>query len=320
MAYERLDKKYVAGQVWDEAAISHIDNSFDRVYGDLYDDKITVDYEVAYSTVPNIMSPPYEKFWNTAEFSGWWGYAGKPQNFSRIKFPIQGRNGYNLTSVTVKVLEMPSSAEVTAGAWGVTPSPLNWKVLAEQTVSFTEPLSTDKPTIVTADFDNMVENASGKGVFLAILGNARCSMGYCLVRQDDIEYNPWIYYAVDGRAGCGALSGAGYTYDFNSKNILTMVAEFSRKSSEYYYSEIGTSKKDKFFNLVNENNNFGRHFTVNHRIIVIKIITIPAKFANTAISSFPFPFNTFSITISKIPIAPILNNKLTSNIINYLPP
>jgi hypothetical protein len=31
MAYERLDKKYKAGQVWDEAAISHIDDGFEDV-------------------------------------------------------------------------------------------------------------------------------------------------------------------------------------------------------------------------------------------------------------------------------------------------
>ena len=32
MAYERLDKRYTAGQVWDEAAISHIDDSFETLF------------------------------------------------------------------------------------------------------------------------------------------------------------------------------------------------------------------------------------------------------------------------------------------------
>ena len=256
MAYERLNLQPYS--TWKaehvehiESGIEHADKIADLVYNDLYDIKTSVEWEVVHSTVPNIVSPPYHTIWDRAEFSGWWGYVGRPQHFSRVRFPIKGRSGYDCTSVTVKILEMPDITSVTAGTWGVNPTPSSWNVLAEKHITFNEPLATDVFTIVSADFDNIVENTEDKHLFISILGSTRCTMGYCLLNQPDIPYNPWIYYAVDGRTGSSGLSG-NYTYTFNSTEVYTMVAEFSVQASETQYTELGTQKKDKFFQLVNE--------------------------------------------------------------------
>ena len=257
MAYERLD--LVTGEQLSEDVFKHLEDGIEsgcsvseRMFNDLYDKKKTEEYSVIYKTVNNITSPEYKKFWNYAEFSGWWGYCGNPQNFNRVRFPIQGRSGYNLTSITVKIIEMPDIDKITQSTWGVSPSPSNWVVLSQKTINFQEPLNDSHVSIITVDFENNIENPDGKHLFLAVLGNARCSMGYCLINHNDIPYNPWIYYAVDGKQGCGGLSGAGETFDINSKNVYTMVAEFSCKTSELYYTELGVNKKDKFFNLVND--------------------------------------------------------------------
>ena len=223
-----------------------------RLYDDLYDKKTNIEYTTVYSTVVDINAPNYEKVWNVAEFSGWWGYAGTPQNFNSVRFPIQGRTDYDCTSIIVKVLEMPDANDVTASKFGVSPVPSNWNLLAEKTVVLSEPLAANKFTNITVEFDNIVENAEGKHLFIAILGNTRCTLGYCLINKPDIPYNPWIYYATDGKIGCGALNGAAYTYEFNSTQVYTMVAEFLLVGEKTHYAELGTDKKDKFFNLVNE--------------------------------------------------------------------
>ena len=46
MTYERLDTKYVDGVTWDEAAVTRIDNTFERVYNDLYDTKVNDEWEL----------------------------------------------------------------------------------------------------------------------------------------------------------------------------------------------------------------------------------------------------------------------------------
>lgn len=250
MAYERLNLK--TGDELNEDVFKRIDDAIERVYEDLYDEKVNIEYSTVYSTVPNLTSPSYADYWDRAEFSGWWGYCGKPQHFNRIKFPIKGRSGYDLTSIEVRILEMPDKSSVTPSArFGVTPTPASWTVLAQKTINYLKPLPVDAVTIATVDFDEIIENATGKHLFIAILGNARCSLGYCLINHSDIPYNPWIYYAVEGRTGCASLSGA-YTYDFNSTSVYTMAVEFLSSSDEEYYIEIGTSKRDKFFNLVND--------------------------------------------------------------------
>ena len=36
MAYERLDKTYTIGEIWDQTAISRIDNAFEELIGSQY--------------------------------------------------------------------------------------------------------------------------------------------------------------------------------------------------------------------------------------------------------------------------------------------
>ena len=109
MAYNRLDQKYKAGQVWDEAAISHIDNSFDKVYNDFYDDKTTGGELVEYFNTIDVASK--REF--SATFAGWTGYIGTIKNISHVKFRFKAVSGYPVSMICIKFWELPDKSTLT---------------------------------------------------------------------------------------------------------------------------------------------------------------------------------------------------------------
>ena len=167
MTYERLDTKYVDGVTWDEAAVTRIDNTFERVYNDLYDTKVNDEWELVYQTC-NINSPSYTNEYSSSVFSGWYGCIGKPQNFNKVIFPIKPRTDYPITAITVKVLEVPSWSEITLGtstSSPYTPKPKDWTVLAEKTVSFVDEdsaLNVGTYNLVECEFNDIIANEDGK--------------------------------------------------------------------------------------------------------------------------------------------------------------
>lgn len=269
MAYERLDNMYIAGRVWDEAAITHIDDSFERVYDDLYDIKVNDTWEFVYTTAENLLDVDYDSERHTSSFSGWWGCVGKPQNFNKIIFPVKQRVDYPIGSITVKIVEVPPLNEVTIGDWGVTPQPIDWNILAERTVTIPEDrmLSTDSYNLIEVDFADVITNEKGSYLYLAILCDTRATLGYFLKNYPDIEYNPWTYYATNGAQKSSPLAGGDY--DSTSKDVYSLACEFYYKASSTNYLTVGTSKKDKFFNLVNEcinnSDSFGEIFQEKYK-------------------------------------------------------
>lgn len=253
MAYEKLNAK--TGDELNEAFFKKIDDNFERIYDDLYDTKTNDEWDLVYQTC-NITKPSYTNEYSTSTFSGWYGCIGKPQGFNKVRFPVKPRTDYPITSITVKVLEMPSLSDITLGTGGTnpyTPKPSGWTVLAGKTISFDEDnaLTTGTYNLIECEFDDVILNNDGKYLFLAILCNNLATMGFFKSTYSDIEFNPWIFYSTNGSASTCTGLGVG-TYDSTSKEVYTLACEFYYKSSSTTYIEVGTTKKDKFFNLVNE--------------------------------------------------------------------
>lgn len=230
----------------------HMNNFQDgitAIYDDLYDEKFYSSYDFVHQTI-NISSPKYTNEYATSTFSGWWGCIGNPKNFNSVRFPVKVREEHPLSSIEVRILEMPAASEVIAATRGVTPTPKSWKIIASTTVDFEKSPEAGLYQIITADFDKVIENADGKYLFLAVLCSDLITMGFFKTTYDDIEYNPWIYYATNGGTGSTYL-GVG-TYDYNSKDVYTLAADFYLRTNGESYITIGTEKKDKFFNLVND--------------------------------------------------------------------
>lgn len=253
MVYERLD--LVTGDELNEDVFKHYDDSFERIYDDLYDTKTNDEWDLVYQTC-NITKPSYTNEYSSSTFSGWYGCVGKPQGFNKVRFPVKPRTDCPITSITVKVLEMPSLSDITLGTSGTnpyTPKPSGWTVLAGKTISFDEDnaLTTGTYNLIECEFDDVILNNDGKYLFLAILCNNLATMGFFKSTYSDIEFNPWIFYSTNGSASTCTGLGVG-TYDSTSKEVYTLACEFYYKSSSTTYIEVGTTKKDKFFNLVNE--------------------------------------------------------------------
>ena len=253
MAYERLDLD--TGALLDKDVFKHIDDSFERVYGDLYDTKVNDEWELIEQTA-TITKPSYTNEYSSSTFSGWCGCIGKPTGFNKIRFPVKPRTDYPITAITVRILEVPALANVTLGtsiSSPFTPKPAEWTEVVSKTVSFVEDnaLTVGTYNLVEVEFDEVIDNSSGKYYYLAIMCNNRATMGFFKTTYNDIEFNPWIWYATNG--GSTPTTGLGVgTYDSTSKEVYTLACEFYYKSSSTTYIEVGTTKKDKFFNLVNE--------------------------------------------------------------------
>lgn len=113
MPYERLDLRN--GDELDEEVFKQFDDSFEKVYNDLYDTKVNNEWELIDATTANLLKPGYTNEYSTSTFSGWYGCIGKPLGFNKVKFPIKPRTDYPITSITVKILEMPLLSDVAFG-------------------------------------------------------------------------------------------------------------------------------------------------------------------------------------------------------------
>lgn len=248
MAYERLDLK--TGDELNEGVFKRIDDSFERIYDDLYDIKTDKTYTKIAETC-DINSPSYKTTYNYSTFSGWTVCMGNPSVIDRIVFPIKARSGKPIDSVTVEIREFADLADLTIGTYGVTPAPNKWVKLGEKTVRFEESITeTASYTKVTVDFDESIVNINNKYLICRILASAVSTMGVIEVTYEDIPYNPSYYYATDGGSGCGVVSS--YAYDSTSKKVMSVPLEVYSKYVSEPYTTIGTSKKDKFHELVNE--------------------------------------------------------------------
>lgn len=253
MAYKTHEFKQ--GDTLLHSDMNNIIEGIDTIYDDLYDTKTADEWTLVYQTC-NITKPSYTNEYSSSTFSGWYGCIGKPQGFNKVRFPVKPRTDYPITSITVKVLEMPLLSDITLGTNGTnpyTPKPSGWTVLAEKTVSFDEDnaLTTGTYNLVECEFNDIILNNDGKYLFLAILCNNLATMGFFKSTYSDIEFNPWIFYSTNGSMSTCTGLGVG-TYDSTSTEVYTLACEFYYKSSSTTYIEVGTAKKDKFFNLVNE--------------------------------------------------------------------
>lgn len=270
MPYSRIS--LVNGDLIDEAVFEKIDNSFDRLYTDIYDKKTYSNWELVSSTTSDLLKVKYDRQ-STGSISGWWGCIGKPQNFSRIKFPVKPIEGNIITSIMVKIVIMPPQNEITftEGSRGIEPRPRDWETVIEKAISFdpeVNPLVDGVYNIIEMEFDSMIENTKGDYLFMAIMPNVKASVGLFLKTYEDIPYNGWTYYTTNGSfTGCTPL-GAG-THNINSKEVYCLACEFYRKESTMEYIEIDTYKKGKFYELVNNciNNSesFGEIFKESYK-------------------------------------------------------
>ena len=106
------------GDILTGEQLTYIDDHVGTIYNDLYDEKQQDDYHLVYETT-DITNPKYTNEYGSSTFSGWYGYVGTPQNFDKIRFPVKPRDGYLITGITVRILEMPAAADVTPLNQGV---------------------------------------------------------------------------------------------------------------------------------------------------------------------------------------------------------
>lgn len=230
--------------------LEHIENAISTLYEDLYDSKTKSEYSLCYSTA-NLSNFDYKFIYKTSTFSGWWSCCGKPQNFNRVRFPITVREGSPISSIVVKIGKLPEKNNISFSTYGVTPTPMNWDTLCSVEITFDEPLSEPGITYVNANLPSIIKNESGDYLFIGILCSAYATLGVVTNTYSDIPYNPWYYYATEGKQQNQSTAVVSGTYDSNSTTILTLPCEFYFLSSEESYIEIGSEKQDKFFNLVN---------------------------------------------------------------------
>lgn len=248
MAYKRLDETYVDGQVWDEAAVTRIDDSFERVYGDFYDNKVDVTYEFVSQTC-NVNSPSFNRVFDYSTFSGWCACIGNPSEIGSIKFPVKARADQPIVECYITIYELPDVSNVTIGTTAPSPAPYRGTVLGSTKVTFDNPITrTDAYTVVQADFSNQINNDSKK--YLAASITFPCPITFGIVNQtfDDIPYNPWYYYASGGGSATTAWP-SGYA---NGATVPCLPVAIYSKNISDEYSVLSTETKGKFFNLVND--------------------------------------------------------------------
>lgn len=287
--------------------MDHIEDGIARIYDDLYDIKTSTEYISIYKT-DNIQKPDYAYQYASSVFSGWWGCIGKPRSFDQVRFPLVVREGHPLTSVEVRILEIPSKEEVTFNTTStnnaITPAPNKWKIIASATVAFEESPAPGTNHIVTVNFSNPIVNTEGKYLYMGVLCSDLITMGFIETTYEDIEYNPWIFYATNGNTNCNGVSG-GYKYNPDSKTIYALAAEFFLKESETTKTVIGTSKKDKFFKLVNEclnnSDSFGEIFQESYKY---GYLCGSANLTNSKVKSYGNTSSTFTGVVFPIGVVP----------------
>ena len=312
MAYDRLD--LTTGDLLDSDVFKHLEDGIEgaynkshRMFEELYDTKKNEDFELVHKTCENLLEPKYSNSYASSTFSGWWGCIGNPQDFQKIEFVIQPRTDKPITTITVKILELPNLEEVTFGTatYAVTPRPTSWKILQEKVITIDGEevtLTENSWNILSCQFDEPIINEDGKYLFLAVLCNNLVTMGFFKTIYNDIPYNPWIYYSTSGSlTSCTGL-GVG-TYDKDSKEVYTLACKLYRKSKTTTYTELGTSKKDKFFKLVNDcinnSDSFGEIFTEAYKY---KYINGSIDLTKSLAKSFQNSSSTFTGVIFPIGI------------------
>ena len=137
MSYDRI--ALVNGDLIDEAVFEKIDNSFERLYQDIYDTKVINKWELVDATTSNLLKPSYVRE-TQSSISGWWACVGAPQHFNKIKFVIKPIEGETIETIMIKIAEMPPRSEITftEGTRGVSPRPNAWPTLVEKAISFNE--------------------------------------------------------------------------------------------------------------------------------------------------------------------------------------
>lgn len=252
MAYQT--HKFSKGDVLRATDMNNVIAGIDTLFGDLYDQKTKSSYEFMYETA-SISAPNYVVRYNYSTFSGWWGCCGKPQHFNHVRLPIIARADCPITTVTVKIFEMPPASEVTlnTSGRGVLPYPDKWtNELASKTVIYRNGLSTGT-NIIEVDFDQTIENAMGKYLYIGIMCDNLVTMGLIRNTYRDIAYNPWCYYTTNGDTKVNSyLATDSLPYDYDAKEILGLACAFYHSTEVSSTTMLGTENGDKFFSLVNE--------------------------------------------------------------------
>lgn len=323
MAYERLD--LVTGDELNEAVFKHIDDSFERVYGDLYDTKVDITYtKIAQSCDLNASGTNY----NYSVFSGWWTCIGKPEYIDAVKFNIAARTGYPISKVSISIYEFPDVSEVTAATYGVTPKPNNWTLLGTSQVSFSEAITDTSYTTIQIDFNERIVNTNGKYLMAFVNAPVLATFRIAEVTFEDIPFNPWFYYVTNGGSGCTATSSG--TYNFSSTTVKTIPMEIYSKELSDAYITIGTDPKDKFHELfascLEKSEGLGSIFETKNKAnylvgsvdVTSSANSFSASETNRAFSGVVFPIGVIPSDIvsggCSIPISATSYNSSTSNI------
>lgn len=312
MAYEKqnfIDYPFEGYTTLKAEHLNHIEDGIATVYDDLYDTKTNNEWVLKEATTPNLLRPGYTNEYPNSTFSGWCGCIGKPQGFNKIRFPIKPREGYPITTITVKILEIPNFSDVILGtstAAPYTPKPANWQVVAEKVLGFDEEdsLEVGSYNLIECEFNDIVENSEGKYYYLSVLCNNLVTMGFFKTEYEDIEFNPWMWYATNGNSAPTTGLGVG-TYDPESKIVYTLACEFYYKTSSTNYITIGTEKKDKFFSLVNEclnnSDSFGEIFEEKYKY---NYSCGSLNLSNTMATSYGNSTSTFTGVVFPIGVVP----------------
>ena len=226
---------------------AHIEG-LNEIYNDLYDTKTDVEYELKHQTADLSQIVKYDNTYASSTFSGWWGCVGTPQDFDRVTFQITTRKDKPITSIRVVLCKVPPLSEVTKNTLGVTPRPNEWEIVAEKTLRYAESLEEATTLTLSCDFETIIENADKEYLYLGILCDNLVTMGIIGINYNDIEYNPWCYYATSGSQNACQYYGVG-THDIDSKKIWSLAAAFYKTKSSVSYLKLGTTRKDKFFEL-----------------------------------------------------------------------
>lgn len=280
MAYNRLDTKYKAGQVWDEAAISHIDDNFENIsnnltetdsdieklYSDLYDKKTTggelVDY---FNTWTASIGISY-----SATFAGWTGYVGTVKDITHVKFKFKVVSGYPVSMVCIKFWELPDKSAMTpnANGLGYSPSINTWNCISttvksfeavtdpstyvEKTIKLDIPVSNNgKQLVMGIDFNNIVTYPVAKlsaeqfpndmPAFGVVTSSTR-NPAYESLTESMIKNNTW-------NQTTGILSATEFNFDAPTKVVAPICVLYNLEGATPYI-EIGTEDEDKFSDLV----------------------------------------------------------------------
>lgn len=262
MSYEK--QNFEPGDILTADALNKIDSNIERIYDDIYDIEKDSSFQMISSTVDSLNESLKYNF-PTSTFSGWYAYCGQPSSFSRITFPITVRAGYPISEISVRVYKMPPAEDVTFTEHGVTPAPKNWELIGSTTITYEESLTAAGAYTISADFEGIVNNSANDHLVLGILCSNIVTMGLAEKSYPNIPYNPWAYYETSGNTtNCTPVSGVA-TYDSTSTTVTVLPVEFYYENFGKEYLSLGTTKKKKFFNLVNDcinnSDSFGEIFT-----------------------------------------------------------